>query len=339
MTTRARYGVAALGLALVGLVGCEASDGDPFAHAVGSPETPWTHEAFDDAPGQFTFAVFSDLNGGEREGVFAVAAQQLALLRPELVLSVGDLIDGPTPDEGALSREWDSFDQRAAVIQAPVFRVGGNHDLTGKVLQDVWSGRYGPRYYHFLYKDVLFLVLDTEDHTDARMREILEARSAAIRAMDEGVEGAEEMDYFRMPERVTGNVGPDQSAYFQQVLADHPDVRWTMLFMHKPVWRDGGDPEFVALEEALAERPYTVFNGHLHTLSHAERNGRDYLTLGTTGGTQFADDPMSFDHVTLVTVSEDSPSIVHLRMDGILAKDGTVPAGGSELCFQASACR
>lgn len=149
--------------------------------------------------------MFGDLNGGEREGVFAVAAAQLALLRPELVMSVGDLIDGPTQDTTELNREWESFDQRAAVIPAPVFRVGGNHDLTGLVLRDVWSRRYGPHYYHFVYKDVLFLVLDTEDHTPERMQEILEARSAAIRALDAGEEGAQDMEYFRMPERVTGS--------------------------------------------------------------------------------------------------------------------------------------
>jgi hypothetical protein len=308
--------------------------GDPA-----SPPSPWSHERFDDNAGQFTFAVFSDLNGGEREGVFAVAAAQLALLRPELVVSVGDLIDGPTQDVENLTREWDAFDERARVIPAPVFRVGGNHDLTGQVLRDVWADRYGPHYYHFVYKDVLFLVLDTEDHTPERMREILEARSAAVAALDAGVEGAQDMDYYRMPERVTGNIGPEQSAYFTRVLAEHPEVRWTMLFMHKPVWRDGGDPEFVAIEDALENRPYTLFNGHLHTFSRTVRRDRDYVTLGTTGGSQNPTDPMAFDHVTLVTVTDEGPSIAHLRLDGILDADGTVPAGGGALCFQASVCR
>ena len=41
--------------------------------------------------------------------------------------------------------------------------VGGNHDLTGEMLRQVWESRYGPRYYHFVYKDVLFLILSTED--------------------------------------------------------------------------------------------------------------------------------------------------------------------------------
>ena len=140
-----------------------------------------------------------------------------------------------------------------------------------------------------------------------------------------------------MPERITGNIGADQADYFRTVLDDHPNARWTMLFMHKPVWRDGQDPDFVAIESALADRPYTLFNGHLHTMSHTQRNGRDYIMLGTTGGGQ-SGSMMSFDHLTLVTVGEGEPSIAHLRLDGILDKTGIVPGDGADLCFQASAC-
>ena len=323
---------------VLALASCATDATETFEHDLTAEGTPWTHDRFDDEPGKFTFAVFSDLNGGERDGVFAVAMEQLSLLRPELVMSVGDLIDGPTEDPVELSAEWDAFDERAHLVPAPVFRVGGNHDLTGQSLRDVWAERYGPLYYHFVYKDVLFLVFDTEDHTADRMQEILVARSAAVQAAASGAEGVTEMEYYRMPERVTGNVSVEQSDYFRAVLADHADVRWTMLFMHKPVWLEDGDPEFVAIESALADRPYTVFNGHFHSMSHTTKNGRDYVMLGTTGGGQAGDNPMSFDHITLVTVSEHDPSIAHLRMDGILDKSGAVPGDSEDRCFQASAC-
>jgi hypothetical protein len=146
------------------------------------------------------------------------------------------------------------------------------------------------------------------------------------------------MDFFAMPELYTGDIGPAQSAYFLRVLAEHPEVRWTMLFMHKPVWSDDNDPEFVAIESALSNRPYTLFNGHLHTMSHTTKNGRDYIMLGTTGGGQNDSDEMSFDHITLVTMADGAPSIAHIRLDGILDKSGRVPDGGESLCFQASAC-
>ena len=298
-------------------LGCSDPTPDIFEHDHPSGATPWTRDAFDDEEGKFTFAVFSDLNGSERPRIFEVAVRQLSLLRPELILSVGDLIDGYSEDLAKLTSDWDAFDARAEQASAPVFRVGGNHDLTNQVMRDVWAQRYSSRYYHFVYKSVLFLVLDTEDYTNERMREIYLAREATLEARAQGVEGVEDMEYYRIPERQTGEIGAEQSDYFRAALADHPGVRWTMLFMHKPVWLDGQDPDFVAIETALSDRPYTLFNGHRHTMSHAVRNGRDYIMLGTTGGGQ-SRSTMAFDHITLVTVAEGGPSIAHLRLDGIL---------------------
>ena len=88
---------------------------------------------------------------------------------------------------------------------------------------------------------------------------------------------------------------------------------------------DDGEADFSAIENALADRPYTYFNGRLHTYSHTTRHGRDYINLGTTGGAQRADNPMSFDHVTLVTMDGGGPTIANLKMDGILDRSGGVP--------------
>jgi len=329
--------------ALLFVVGCSAASssdsGSAFEHELGSGPTPWTHERFDGEAGKFTFAIFSDLNGGERRGVFEVAVAELSLLRPELIMSVGDLIDGGTEDRAQLTREWDRFDERASEAVAPVFRVGGNHDLTNHTMREVWAERYGPRYYHFVYKNVLFLVFDTEDYTDERMREIYSARAAALEAgAGPQPETALEMAYYRMPERITGEIGSDQSEYILDAIADHPDVRWTLLFMHKPVWLREDEPDFSAVETALANQPYTVFNGHLHEYGQTVKNGRDYISLGTTGGSQRPNSDRSFDHVTLVAMTDDGPTIGHIRLDGVLDIAGRVPAGGDTLCFQASAC-
>jgi hypothetical protein len=302
---------------------------------------PWTGPDFADveADDDFTFAVFSDLTGGERDRVFDVAVAQLSLLRPELIMNVGDLIEGNSDDVAGLAKEWDVFDARAARAPAPMFRVGGNHDLTSPEMRDAWAQRFGPPYYQFVYKDVLFLVLDTEDYTDLRRSEIHRARSEALDALYAGQpDVALEMEYYQMPERVTGEIGPAQSAYIQEAIAQNPDVRWTLLFMHKPVWQRDDEPEFAAIEAALGERPYTVFNGHLHSFSHTVKNGRDHIMLGTTGGAQNARDEAAFDHLTVITMTRQGPQIAHLRMDGILNKTGHIPMGGDTLCFQASRC-
>ncbi len=326
---------------LLSLPGCTVqSDWDTteFRHGIDSGPVPWTHEQFDAGDDQFTFAIFSDLYGGERDRVFAIAMRQLALLRPELIMSIGDLIKGGTEDRDQLAKEWDAFDAKTAKTTAPVFYVGGNHDLTNLTMRDVWMQRHGARYYHFVYKNVLFLVIDSEDFDDQRMQEVYHARASALEDYKTNPDQWMETEYFGMPERRTGSVRSAQSAYFRKVIADNPDVKWTFLFMHKQVWRNENAKGFQAIEAALAERPYTVFSGHLHSYSLNERNGRDYIVLGTTSGSQNSQDEMAFDHVTMVTMTADGPSIVNLRMEGILDKTGHVPLDGDDVCFQASQC-
>ncbi|MBL7874334.1 MAG: metallophosphoesterase [Cyclobacteriaceae bacterium] len=310
-----------------------------FKHELAEGRKPWLHENFD-GEDKFTFGIITDLNGGEREGIFEVAIEQLNLLRPEFILTVGDLIDGVSEDTDALNKEWDYFDARASKAKAPLFHVGGNHDLTNPGMREVWASRYGAYYYHFVYKDMLFLILDTEDYSDARRQEIFKARDAAIKVMDgPNPEKANDMEYFKMQERITGEIGNEQSTYFKKVLEQNPTVKWTFLFMHKPVWQRTDEGGLTVIEQALGTRPYTVFNGHVHSYSHTKKSNQDYIILGTTGGSQNKMDSMSFDHITLVTVDKQGPSIANLRLDGILDRSGKIPLQGDTLCFQASACK
>lgn len=227
-----------LAWALLGIVASTAhgSDQSPplpvadFRHDVTEGPQPWTPKPFDAHDDRFMFAVFADLTGGERPRVFEIAIAQLNLLRPELIIGVGDLIEGETGDRAELDREWDHFDARALSARAPVFYVGGNHDLAGVTMQDTWNRRYGPRYYHFVYKDVLFLVLDTEDHTPERTREIERLRAEALeRVKADGWAAMAETEYIRIPEYAAGTISAAQSGYFRAAITANADVRWTFL--------------------------------------------------------------------------------------------------------------
>ena len=289
-----------------------------FQHEITEGPKPWTHENFEQTEEDFTFALISDLNGGERDGVYAKAVTLLNRFDPTFVLSVGDLIDGGTEDSLQLTKEWDSFDARTANLKMPFFYLGGNHDLTNTKMRAFWKSRFGPRYYHFLFDDVLFLMMDSEDFEEARMQQIYEARAQALRIISGEVKGNyPESEYYNMPERTIGAMGEEQFEYFASVLAKYSDVKWTFVLMHKPLWMREDNKGLGRLEDLLANRPYTVINGHFHTLSHHLRNDRHYTILGTTGGSQHAGDSLSMDHITLVRM-EAEPVITHIQMDGIL---------------------
>lgn len=320
----------------IGLWGaCAASQ--EFEHPVLGDVTPWNSELEANDYRDLTFVIHSDLTGGERPGIFEIAARQMALLRPEFVISVGDLIEGGGTRK-ELVAEWESFDERAALIGAPVFYVGGNHDLSSKLEREVWAGRYGPYYYHFRFKDVLFLVLDTEDMTAERREIIASQRSEAVEIYkSEGPEAFAQTPYAQSAERTTGAIGKAQGDYFVKAIVSNSDARHTFVITHKPAWK-AEETEFHRIEAALADMPYTVFNGHEHFYEHRERFGRDYIQLATTGGEQFPDKGLSEDHVTLISVRGSEVDIATLMLQGIRDRKAEFPKTEVEPCFAKAMC-
>lgn len=334
--------VLSLAFLLLFATGCASTAdlvNDPvLQHAVPNGPLPWTQTDPNYDAQAIRFAVFSDLTGGEREDVFSVAVEQMNLLRPELIVNVGDLIEGAA-DQKEIDRQWQSFDDRADRSTAPILYTGGNHDLLGVEVREAWERRNGPRYYHVRYRDVLFLILDTEDHSLERVREIAGMQQQAIKiAKESGWEAFAETEYANLPEDETGMISPAQARYMRDAIADNADVKWTFILMHKAPWANDDMATWQSIEAALGEQPYTVFNGHRHTYEHTRRNGRDYIRLATTGGVFLPESGQSMDHIVWVTVDAQGAHIANLAMSGILDKTGKRPLNGDELCLNPKDC-
>jgi hypothetical protein len=123
---------------------------------------PWSGLDLNNDPNNFQFAIVTDRTGGHRPGVFPDAIGKLNLLQPEFVMSVGDLIEGNTEDQAQLDMEWDEFNGFIDELEVPFFYLPGNHDITNEYMAKDWERRFGRAYYHFVYRDVLFLCLNTE---------------------------------------------------------------------------------------------------------------------------------------------------------------------------------
>src|SRR5262249_20182937 len=103
-------GLAALGLIVVAAaVSGNARLAFVYLQIQQEDRTPWTNLRLNNDPSEFKFLVVSDRTGGHRAGVFSQAVEQINLLQPEFVVSVGDLIEGYTKDADKLTEQWKEF--------------------------------------------------------------------------------------------------------------------------------------------------------------------------------------------------------------------------------------
>lgn len=269
----------------------------PLQVAVES-RNPWTHLRLNRSSEQFQFAIVSDRTGGHRAGIFSRAVELINLMQPEFVLSVGDLIEGYTTAEKART-QWREFQDYVSKLQMPFFYAPGNHDVLTPDTAKVWQEKFGRRYYHFVYKNVLFLVLNAYD--------------------------GPEMDAKGGKKNLKERFSKEQLDYVKQALAENPSVRWTVVALHPPIWTrpNGAETGWVEVEKLLAGRNYTVFCGHIHHFRKYVRQGMNYYQLATTGGGSSLRgiDYGEFDHITWVTMKADGPVLAHLLLDGIYPED------------------
>lgn len=271
--------------------GCASCPRSSLAVKAEPGANPWTGLDVNNDPDRFQFAIMADRGGGIRPGVFERAVTAVNRMQPEFVMCVGDLIEGNPDTEAGLDAQYDEFEKIAAGFEMPFFYTAGNHDVGGDspvapIKPAKWRERHGRSYYHFVYRDVLFLVLNSEDPTEGRLSEA-------------------------------------QREYFRGVLAKNRDVRWTLLFFHKPLWTGQWGPDWKAMETLLVDRPYTVFAGHTHNYLKYVRDGRSHYVLPTTGGSSKLRGPAEgeFDELVWITMTDEGPRVANILLDGLLPDD------------------
>lgn len=261
-------------------------------------KNPWTSLKPNADAAQFQFAIVSDRTGAHRSGVFSKAVQQINLLQPEFVMSVGDLIEGSTKVETNRA-QWAEFNGFVKQLQMPFFYVPGNHDGANAALAETWKEAYGRRMYYFAYKSCLFICINTND---------------------EGTDDPKADASYRSP-----RVSKPQREMIAAAIAKHPKARHTFLFMHHPLWtqKDLEKNGWLEVENMLADKQYTAFCGHVHVFHKFIRNGRNLYQLATTGGgsSMRGAEYGEIDQVAWVTMKEKGPVISHIGLHGVYRDD------------------
>ena len=251
---------------------------------------PWTDAPVLDDPDRFSIAIMTDRTGGHRPGVWMQGVRKVNLMRPDFVMSVGDLIEGYTEDTEQVEREWREFLGFIDKLEMKFFFVAGNHDLSNPMMHRIWRKRFGREWYSFDYKGVHFLCLNSEDPVT--------------------------------------RIGEQQLQWIREDLEKSKDARWTLVFLHKPLWtyaerdlRAGNEDStrWKTVESMLKDRKHTVFAGHVHHYVEYDRNGSRYYSLATTGGGSRLRGKAygEFDHFVWLTMERDGPRVANLMLNGV----------------------
>ena len=274
-----------------------------FFSNVTTERKPWTNLNFGGGTDNddFNFAVVGDRCGRPLQGVFEDAIKKLNQLNPDFIMSIGDFIPGGCMEdmsEEFFRQQWAHFENIIKNCEPPFFRVPGNHDIcedplpqfpdVPKLTKKLWLEQFGVDYYSFIFKDVLFICLNSMVGTH--------------------------------------EIGKEQLTWALDILHSHKDVRWTMIFMHNPqAWLT---ENFAILEKELYFRNYTVFAGDIHQYTRYRRQGRNYYMLGLTGsasqnpivpprGVPFGE----FQQIAWVSFKKDIPNVTIFALDGIYYDD------------------
>ena len=193
------------------------------------------------------FAIMGDRTGGAIPAIYERSVARIVAEHPEFVINVGDSIEGYRDFWADI--EWSDLKPVWRPYgKIPHYFTPGNHDIWSPQSERMYKRFTGfdPQY-SFTHRNCHITVLDNS------RRDILAA---------------------------------SQLSFLEDDLKRHADVPIKMVFFHRPFW-----VVYIKLESSefdlhricLKYGVKWVIGGHLHRLLHMQRDGIEYVAIGSSG--------------------------------------------------------
>ena len=254
------------------------------------------------------FAIMGDRTGGPAEGirVLARAVTEVNLVEPDLVMTVGDLINGYNERPMWLIQAAE-FLETMGRLSRPWYPVAGNHDVywrgpgrpEGEHESD-YEQHFGPLWYWFEHKGCAFITLYSDEGDPVTGRK-------------------------NFSDPACQSFSERQLKWLDSVLEKTSKLEKVFVFLHHPRWISnyykGANWEQVHDRLAGSGNVSAVFAGHIHRLHYGgKRDGIEYFTLATTGGHSAHDYPGAgwVHHWNLVTVRPSGVDVAVIPVGSLL---------------------
>jgi len=225
----------------------------------------------------FHFVVFGDRTGGPAEGIkiLAQAVEDANLLDPDLVMTVGDLVNGYNQTDPWM-KQMEEFQFTMSKLNMPWFPVAGNHDIywrkdakdpeakPPREHEENYEQHFGPLWYWFEHKNTGFLTLfSDEGNPDGRQR--------------------------NFGDREQQQISQTQLKWIAAELEKMKRLQHVFVFLHHPFWWGARYPgsNWDEVHKLLVKNGNVraVLAGHIHQMRYdGVRDGIGYYALATTGG-------------------------------------------------------